>query len=182
MYARMPSRLHFQAIYSRASDERFIVPLPRKTDAKTLGESRSQAVRRFVGLERSLRAKSQFDDVDAVIQEYIELGHAELVPELDLHKPTSEVFYLPIHVVRKESSSTTKIRAVFDASAKSSSGISLNDTFLVGPTVHPTHVYCRQSKSLQFVTYRCLCMCQGIPDVPWISCRRQSCSPIFLCG
>ena len=124
----------FQATYSRASDGRFIVPLPRKTDAKTLGESRSQAVRRFVGLERSLRAKSQFDDVDAVIQEYIELGHAELVPELDLHKPTSEVFYLPIHVVRKESSSTTKIRAVFDASAKSSSGISLNDTFLVGPT------------------------------------------------
>ena len=31
----------------------------------------------------------------------------------------------------------TKIRAVFDASAKSSTGVSLNDTLLVGPTVHP---------------------------------------------
>ena len=44
---------------------------------------------------------------------------------------------MPVHIVRKETSSTTKVRAVFDASAKSSSGISLNETFLVGPTVHP---------------------------------------------
>ena len=72
-----------------------------------------------------------------MIQEYLELEHAEHVPEVDLHKPTSEVFYMPIHIVRKETSSTTKVRAVFDASAKSSSGISLNETFLVGPTVHP---------------------------------------------
>lgn len=37
--------------------------------------------------------------------------------------------------MRKDTSSTTKIRAVFDASAKTSSGTSLNDTLLVG-TVH----------------------------------------------
>ena len=41
-----------------------------------------------------------------------------------------------MHVVRKESSTTTKLRAVFDASANTSTGISLNDTLLVGPTVH----------------------------------------------
>ncbi len=28
--------------------------------------------------------------------------------------------------------------AVFDASAKSSSGVSLNETLLIGPTVHPS--------------------------------------------
>ena len=49
----------------------------------------------------------------------------------------TEVFYLPIHVVRKDSSSTTKVRAVFDGSARTSTGVSLNETFLVGPTVHP---------------------------------------------
>ena len=43
---------------------------------------------------------------------------------------------MPIHVVYKEASTTTKVRAVFDASAKSSSGMSLNDTLMVGPTVH----------------------------------------------
>ena len=44
---------------------------------------------------------------------------------------------MPIHAVWKESSTTTKLRVVFDASAKSTSGSSLNDQFLVGPTVHP---------------------------------------------
>ena len=63
--------------------------------------------------------------------------HTEPVPQADLEKPPNEVFYLPIHVVCKESSTTTKVRAVFDASAKTSTGISLNDTLLVGPTVHP---------------------------------------------
>ena len=42
-----------------------------------------------------------------------------------------------MHAVHKASSTTTKIRAVFDASAKSSTGVSLNDTLLVGPTIHP---------------------------------------------
>ena len=45
-----------------------------------------------------------------------------------------------MHTVRKESSSTTKIRAVLDASAKSTTGTLLNDTLLVGPTVHPLFV------------------------------------------
>lgn len=65
-----------------------------------------------------------------------------LFPETDTHRPNEQVFYLPMHAVRKEESTTTKLRVVFDASAKSSTGISLNDTLLVGPTVHPTLTYC----------------------------------------
>ena len=52
------------------------------------------------------------------------MNHAELVPVADLQKPPREIFYLPMHAVRKEHSSTTKLRIVFDASAKSASGIS----------------------------------------------------------
>ena len=39
-----------------------------------------------------------------------------------------------MHAVIKDSSTTTKVR---DASAKSSTGVSLNDTLMIGPTVHP---------------------------------------------
>ena len=45
-----------------------------------------------------------------------------------------------MHAVREESSSTTKLRLGFDASVKSASGASLNDQFLVGPTVRPSLV------------------------------------------
>ncbi|XP_078051526.1 uncharacterized protein LOC144477665 [Augochlora pura] len=46
-----------------------------------------------------------------------------------------EGFYLPHHAVVKPSSETTKTRVVFDGSARSSSGLSLNDTLLTGPTI-----------------------------------------------
>ena len=128
---------HFKENHSRTTDGRFVVPLPKRQHTKPIGESRSQAVKRFLSLERSLHSKAQFDDFNAVMAEYFEMGHAEPVPVADLEKQTQDVFYLPMHAVRKESSTTTKIRAVFDVSAKSSTGISLNDTLLVGPTVHP---------------------------------------------
>ena len=50
------------------------------------------------------------------------------------------IFYLPLHVVYKGSSTTTKVQAVFDVSANSMSGVSLNDHLLVGPTVHSSLV------------------------------------------
>ena len=71
------------------------------------------------------------------MNEYVDLNHAEPVPTVDLKKPPHETFYLPMHAVRKEESTTTKLRVVFDASAKSSTGVFLNDSLLIGPTVHP---------------------------------------------
>ncbi|XP_076284778.1 uncharacterized protein LOC143211196 [Lasioglossum baleicum] len=44
-------------------------------------------------------------------------------------------FYLPHHAVFKPTSSTTKIRIVFDGSAKTNTNISLNDTLRIGPTL-----------------------------------------------
>lgn len=128
---------HFECNHRRSKQGRFIVPLPKNPSAGALGESRAQAVKRFLSLEHSLNRRDRFQEFDSVMQEYIDVGHAEVVPTADLEKPPGLTFYLPMHAVYKASSTTTKVRAVFDASAKTSTGVSLNDTLLVGPTVHP---------------------------------------------
>ena len=85
---------HFKDNHSRSEDGHFIVPLPKKPHAKSLGESRSQAVRRFLSLERSLHAK-EFDEFDSVMNEYFEKGHTELVPLDDLEKSSQDVSIFP---------------------------------------------------------------------------------------
>ena len=110
---------YFHTQHYFSEDGRFVVPLPVKKEAEAIGESRSTAVRRFLSMEHSLNAKGQFQELAEVMSEYFESDHAELVPELDLDKPPTQVFYLPMHTVCKQTSTTTKIRAVFDASAKS---------------------------------------------------------------
>jgi hypothetical protein len=48
---------------------------------------------------------------------------------------TNLYFFLPYRAVFKESSTTTKARVVFDSSAKSTTGVSLNDMLMAGPTI-----------------------------------------------
>ena len=67
------------------------------------------------------------------IQEFVQIGHMEEVHRNKIHVPATNCFYLPRHCVIKDASSTTKLRVVFDASAKSTSGVSLNDRLMVGP-------------------------------------------------
>ena len=95
---------HFKENHSRSESGRFIVPLPKNPQSKQLGESRLQAVRSFHSLERSLYAKGQFQEFATVMNEYFDLEHAE--PVL-LQRPPRETFYLPMHAVRKEHSTTT---------------------------------------------------------------------------
>lgn len=93
-------------------------------------------------LQMSLFAKNQFSEIRVVKQNYFEAGHAQAVPLPDLNKAVHKVFYLPMHCVWKESSSTTKVRAVFDAFVKTSTGVSLNDTLLTRPMVHSSLSWC----------------------------------------
>ena len=44
---------HFNTQHSHLSDGRFVVLLPKKPGAQLLGESRSQALRRFIAFEQS---------------------------------------------------------------------------------------------------------------------------------
>lgn len=65
-----------------------------------------------------------------LVEEYKELGHMSVIKN-----PGDDGFHMPHHAVIKETSNTTKVRIVFDAFAKSSNGISLNDVLMVGSTI-----------------------------------------------
>ena len=66
------------------------------------------------------------------IKEYIDLGHMSLTSNSDSSSNTSQAF-LPHHGVWKETSTTTKLRTVFNGSSKTKSGVSVNDLLHVGP-------------------------------------------------
>ncbi|XP_058448920.1 uncharacterized protein LOC131428879 [Malaya genurostris] len=125
----------YNSTVKRDMTGRYIVRLPRIEDsAVVLGPSRAIAERRFYSLERRLqRDPVTKDSYHRFMNEYLQLGHMIRVDEpIDDARPHC---YLPHHPVFKESSTTTKIRVVFDASCTTASGYSLNDTLLVGPVV-----------------------------------------------
>lgn len=109
------------------------VDLPFKsTDPPIIGPSRYMAVKRFLSLEKKLQSNDSLrKEYHDTINNYLQLNHlrkCSTPSEHALHE-----YYLPHHAVVKESSSTTKVRVVFDASCKSLDGFSLNDHLLTGP-------------------------------------------------
>lgn len=128
---------HFRDHTTHGPDGRYCVRLPRREDAPTLGHSRMQAIRRYEQNARSLKKKGKWEDFERAVSEYADLGHAERVPVAQLLKQDERVYYMPMHGVVKEASTSTKLRVVFDASAKTSTGSSLNDVLLPGPTLYP---------------------------------------------
>jgi hypothetical protein len=91
-------------------------------------------LKRFMYLERKLTRNPDLKaECSAFIDEYQRLG---LMSLSDPQKTFDNMsYYMPHHAVLKPESSTTKLRIVFDASATSSTGLSLNDTLKVGLTI-----------------------------------------------
>jgi hypothetical protein len=139
---------HFLRTHQREPTGRFIVRLPWKAPRLQLGPTRDLALRRLKQLERRLDRNPQYkDQYIEFMREYEALGHMSLVspilcstkqynsavavPDSSVHLP----YFIPHHFVLKSDSTTTKLRVVFDASAKTASGFSLNDAMMVGPVV-----------------------------------------------
>ena len=81
-------------------------------------------------------------DLEFLLQEYnatfaqqLQSGIIELVPEAQEKLQAS--FYLPHHGVVRQDKETTKLRIVFDGSAKTKSNFSLNDCLAKGPNLTP---------------------------------------------
>ncbi|XP_065091625.1 uncharacterized protein LOC135712602 [Ochlerotatus camptorhynchus] len=125
----------FKSTTTRTAEGRYMVRLPRKPEFEAMmGESQINAYRRYEMLERRFeRSPTLKEDYHKFLKEYLSLGHMRLV-ESD-NEGNSTAYYLPHHPVLKESSTTTKLRVVFDGSAKTSTGHSLNEALCVGPVV-----------------------------------------------
>ena len=118
---------------TRDSSGRFCVKLPFKCDSPPLGDSLDQATRRFMSMERRLdRDHDLKAKYEKFVNEFIEMDHLEEIPPDQIEKSDDKKYYLPHHSVVKEASTTTKLRVVFDGSAVTSSGVSLNDTLMAG--------------------------------------------------
>lgn len=128
---------HCSQHIQRDSSGRYYVSYPPRQPKVVLGRSRGTALHRLLNTEKSLVAAGEWEMFSTAVEDYFSSGHSEEVPVADARKSPEETYYLPMHGVKKESSSSTKFRVVFDASAKSSTGHSLNDTLLPGPALHP---------------------------------------------
>lgn len=124
----------FADTHKRTLDGNYLVKLPLKENySKPLASTYQVALKRFQMLEKRFEKNSEYKyQYSKVIKEYLDAGHIEKVPKSEIYK-TLNVFYLPHHGVVKQDSITTKLRIVFDASCKTSSGASLNEHLLIGP-------------------------------------------------
>ena len=106
--------------------------MPFKPDSSPLGDTFTQAKRRFLDLEKRLDSKPNLKEgYTEFIHEFIDLNHLEPVPDNEIAKPDHQLNFLPHHCVHKEDSTTKKLRVVFDGSAKSSNGNSLNGSLMI---------------------------------------------------
>ncbi|XP_066600009.1 uncharacterized protein [Prorops nasuta] len=122
---------HFVDTVTRTPSGRFVVALPFRSDIEkhSLGSSSRVAEKTLSRILRRLETSpDQAESYSQFLQEYIMLGHMSPVPMNSDFR-----VFLPHHAVFKTENQKTKIRVVFNASSKTSTGVSLNDTLFIGP-------------------------------------------------
>ena len=112
---------------------RYEVNLPWKENQKgRLMDNKGIAEKRLHSLSRRLAGNPKLKE--AYNENLSEMEKAGMIKEVSkCEKREGPIFYLPHRPVVREDSITTKVRPVFDASAKGYNGVSLND-IETGPT------------------------------------------------
>ncbi|GBM04185.1 hypothetical protein AVEN_242418-1, partial [Araneus ventricosus] len=123
---------HFERSVKRDNEGRYIVSLPWIHDHPPLPDGRKIAERRLNSCIKALERAEKLVDYDDVFQDWQKEG---IIEEVD---PMQEIkqgqHFLPHHPVFKENS-TTKVRPVFDGSAKERNTPSINDCLEKGPNL-----------------------------------------------
>ncbi|GFW32058.1 uncharacterized protein TNCV_2600841 [Trichonephila clavipes] len=110
-------------------DGRYEVKLPWKCNSENLPSNKELTWKRHLRMMNKLRNGKFFEDYKSVFRQWENLNIIERVPEVELN---NECHYLPHRPVIKLDSATTKIRPVFDASAREKGKPSLNDCLYKG--------------------------------------------------
>lgn len=114
----------FEQLHSRDQFGRYIVRMPFNEKINAIGKSKKMALSQFFAMERRMKRNSEFGDKYRIFMtEYEALGHMQPV-----YEEKENGYYTPHHGVL----SSGKFRVVFNASAKTTTGISLNEAQLVG--------------------------------------------------
>ena len=116
---------------------RYELNLPWRMDLRDLPDHKAMCVNRLKSLLCRLRKnKVVLQEYDKTFQEQLDKGIIEKVPHSEESK--SPTHYLPHLPVVRTDRSTTKVRVVYDGSAKSNeSSLSLNDCLHKGPNLIP---------------------------------------------
>lgn len=120
----------YQSTVRRLQSGRFVVSLPFRDNPDRLGDSFEMAKRRLLLLEKRLERDREFRKLyHQVMIDYLQQGHMSLAKKnLDC-----KGYYIPHHGIFKQKSSSTPMRVVFDASAKTDNNLSLNEILFAGP-------------------------------------------------
>lgn len=175
---------HFIETFRRSEDGHFVVKLPFNDNVAKLGDSSRIAINRFHKLEQKLSRNSNLKlEYSNFLKEYEEMGH--MTPLTNIGQDfvnSNKNFYLPHHCVLKDSSLTTKLRVVFNASAKTNTDLSLNDVLKTGPCIQqPLFSILLRFRSYKIVftadvskMYRCILVDQADRDYQRIVWRPEA--------
>ena len=109
----------------------YSVCLPFKENRLILPDNYQLSLNRLKNLKEQLdKTPHLLNEYDKIFHEYLKLG---IIEEVQTQEDTGRVVYLPHKEVVKEDRSTTKLRIVFDDSAKYKDTMSLNDVLYKGP-------------------------------------------------
>ena len=125
---------HFINTHKCLPSGRYIVRLPFKNGPPIeIGDSFEKAKLILQKSQARLQSKPDlFKEYSEFLTEYQELNHMELSPNFKC-VDASQTVYLLHHPILRESSSTTRLRVVFNASSLTSNGTSLNSHLYIGP-------------------------------------------------
>ena len=113
-------------------DNRYEVHLPWKMPHPPLPDNYELSLKRLSNLLKRLNQEPEvLKEYDSVIKEQLRKGIVEVVEKPD-EGEVGKTHYLPHHAVVRREKATTRLRVVYDASARSD-GVALNDCVYTGP-------------------------------------------------